>query len=267
MPAPKSVRALERAIDVLLSLSQKRPGMDVSELQRGVGLARPTLYRLLATLERRGLVRACGTPLRYELGFKVVELAGIWLSQNEIADVSRPILEELRSRTDETIALMVPLSVTRRLCVMEIKSRQPLTFSYGVGHTGVTYLGASGKAILAHLPEQDAEAAIREASNKASISPAKLRTELADVRKFGYAVSEGEVTAGTVAIAAPVFDRTGAVAGSVTLYGPAVRVTRSTWQQHAKKLLRSAAAISTAMGYNSGKKKPPRSRVVVARRG
>jgi DNA-binding IclR family transcriptional regulator len=254
MPAPKHVRAVDRAVDVLFTLTHKKPAMEVSELQKVVGLARPTLYRLLATLERRGLVRASGTPLRYELGFKVVELAGRWFSNNEIVEVSRPTLEELHTATGETIALMVPLSGVRRLCVMELKSRQPLSFAYGVGHTGVTYLGASGKAILAHLAEQDVDAAVREAASKADISPAKLKADLANVHKLGYAVSESEVTAGTVALAAPVFDRTGTVAASVTLYGPAVRLTRSTWQQQAKKLVRAAAGISAAMGYKPPKK-------------
>jgi DNA-binding IclR family transcriptional regulator len=258
MPTPKVVRSVERAIDILLSFNRKRTSMDVSEIQKVVGLARPTLYRLLNTLERKELVRSFGSPVRYELGYKVLELAGLWLSECEIVRISQPKLEELWRTTDETIALMVPMPRTRRLCTIEIRSRQPLSFAYGVGHTAVTYLGASGKVLLAHMPAEDVGLAAREAAAKASIPAAKLFSELESIRNAGYAISAGEVSPGTVAIAAPVFDRTGTVTGAVSLYGPAVRLSESRSEQLAKKVCRTAAEISDAMGYRSTRKAPHR---------
>jgi DNA-binding IclR family transcriptional regulator len=251
MPGPKNVRSVERAIDILLCFSRKRPSLDVSEFQKLMGLARPTLYRLLNTLENKGLVRSVGEPKCYELGYRVVELANLWLSQAEIVRVGQPFLHKLWLNTNETIGLMVPLSPTRRLCVLELKSREALSYAYGLGHTGLTYMGASGKIMLAHMPARDVEIALREAEAKANIPATKLRADLGRLAKAGYAISTGEVTAGTVAIASPVFDRQGAVIGSIGLYGPEVRLKKSKWPAYANQVKSTAAALSGALGYGA----------------
>src|SRR5687767_886490 len=63
------VRAVERAVDVLFSFTRE-PVLDMAALQASTGLSRPTLYRLLHTLEGKGLVYSFGTPRRFQLGFR-----------------------------------------------------------------------------------------------------------------------------------------------------------------------------------------------------
>jgi DNA-binding IclR family transcriptional regulator len=248
MATTKNVRSVERAIGILTSFSRSRPSMDVGELQQLVRLARPTLYRLLNTLENHGLVRSVGEPRRYELGYKVVEMANLWLSEAKIVRVAQPLLEPLWLRTGETVALMIPLSATKRLCAIEYKSRHALSFSYGIGHTGLMYLGASGKAMLAHMPAQQIEIALREATRKGRIETQKVRGELDRIRRNGYAVTEGEVTKGAVAIAAPVFDYTGSIVGSVGLYGPEARLQKSEQRDYVQTVRGVAEEISAALG-------------------
>ena len=66
-----NVRAVERAIAILFSFTRGSPMKTVAELQGELGISRPTLYRLLQTLQRQGLVRGSGEPLRYTLDHKV----------------------------------------------------------------------------------------------------------------------------------------------------------------------------------------------------
>jgi DNA-binding IclR family transcriptional regulator len=218
-------------------------------------LARPTLYRLLSTLERTGLVRAFGNPVRYELGHKVLQLADLWLDGKDIVRVGRPFLEELWLATEETVGLMVPLSPTRRLCVLELRSPHPLGFAYGFGHTAVTYRGASGKVLLAHLAGSDLQPVLNEASSSASVNVARLLDELKVIREKGYAVTSAEVTEGTVAVAAPIFDRTGAIAGAISLYGPAVRLARPKWASVGRMVRGAAAKVSKALGYTERRRR------------
>ena len=63
MSSDSSVRSVERAIDVLFSFTQQEPVLDIPALQQRTGLSRPTLYRLLRTLESRGLIYSFGNPL------------------------------------------------------------------------------------------------------------------------------------------------------------------------------------------------------------
>src|SRR5579863_2234999 len=100
-----NVRAVERAIEILEAFSRKKPAMSVIEIQKAVGLSRPTLYRLLETLASKGLIRAHGTPQRFSLDYGVGRLAQNWLSGLDSVAVARPILERLHEEANDTVAL------------------------------------------------------------------------------------------------------------------------------------------------------------------
>ena len=106
---PKSqtgtVRAVERAIEILQAFSNKS-SMSVLEIQKAVGLSRPTLYRILKTLASKGLVRAHDTPQRFSLDYAVGGFAQSWLSGLDIVAAARPILERLHEESKETVGLM-----------------------------------------------------------------------------------------------------------------------------------------------------------------
>src|SRR3712207_5004804 len=127
-----TVRAVDRAIDVLMCLSDDKAELGVAEIQAKLKLSRATLYRLLATLQRRGLVYAGGEPQRYRLDFGVMKLADALLTRLDVSTVAEPELSRLWHDTDETVALYVPASDRVRVLVRELRSRQPLSFSRGI---------------------------------------------------------------------------------------------------------------------------------------
>jgi DNA-binding IclR family transcriptional regulator len=116
-----NVRAVERAIEILEAFSKRKPSMSVIEIQKAVGLSRPTLYRLLETLSSKGLIRAHGTPQRFSLDYGVGRLAQSWLSGLDPVAAARPILERLHEEANETVALMV-VRDQQSLCVLELPS-------------------------------------------------------------------------------------------------------------------------------------------------
>lgn len=246
----KTVRAVERAADVLMCFTGDEPTLSVTDLERRLSLSRPTLYRLLHTLEGKGLVRSFGEPRRFELGHGAVRLGHAALSRIDVARVGHRHLQELWRATDETVALFVPVSNGSKMCVEEIQSRQALVYTRGAGFTEPVTVGASGKAILAFMPAGEAEAALAALENEAE--RAALRAELAEVRRIGYRVSTGEIMGGAVAIAAPVFAGGGDVAGSVCVFGPEARLTGSNRDSCVRELRATADRISEAMGHRRG---------------
>jgi len=70
------VRAVNRALDILTSFNEAAgsEGLTVLQLQERTALSRPTLYRLLATLAKKGFVIASGDPQRFKLGAAVARL-------------------------------------------------------------------------------------------------------------------------------------------------------------------------------------------------
>ncbi|MEA2840105.1 MAG: hypothetical protein QOF41_1435 [Methylobacteriaceae bacterium] len=240
-----SVRAVERAITILQSFTPEQPTMSVVELQRRVGLSRPTLYRLLHTLASRGLVGAIGDPQRFRLAHGVMQLSHVWLKGVDVIEAARPILEKLRDRTGETAALFT-LQDDRVVCVLECKSQHVLSISRGVGHAVAITQGATGKAILAFV-EGDLRAASL-AGVRGNSQRDQLKKALITARRNGYAVSQGEIFAGAVAVAAPFFDHQGFVAGSIGLYGPDARLNDDQVSQFARLVVEAGRRVSTLLG-------------------
>lgn len=242
----ETVRAVERAADILGYLSCAEAPSGVVEMERALGLSRPTLYRLLHTLEGKGLVRSVGDPQRFVLGFRVVELARSWLGRADLPTLAGPVLEGLWRETRETVALLLIGEDARtRVCVFERPSPEALVFTRGAGWVEGLAVGASGKAILAFM---DAEARALVLDPLRPDARSKLKADLAEVRRLGYGASVAEIIHGAASLAAPVFDQTGSVRGAVSLFGPQTRVVGAHRERCVARLLRAARDLSVAAG-------------------
>jgi len=248
----KNVRAVERAIAVLECFLPDKPWMSVLEIQRKVPLSRPTLYRLLQTLIAKGLVRAEGDPQRFALDFGIGRLAHSWIGGIDVIALARPFLAELRTATGETAAFFLRRGDLRQ-CVAELASPHVLAISRGLGETDQLWRGASGKAILAFLDDNEIAEVTRRLPK--TINKATLAADLARARKDGYFVSRGEVFVGAIAIAAPYFDHTGSVAGSVGVFGPEARLDERWVAKTASSVVKSASELSAASGHVASARK------------
>jgi IclR family acetate operon transcriptional repressor len=240
-----SVRAVDRALEILLAFTPTDNELSAGELLKRVDLSRPTLYRLLYTLEQSGFVLSVGDPQRFRLGPAVARLAHVWTSTQDIGALAQPMMQRLRAQTGETVALFVPQGMYR-VCVAELPSNQPLSFKRGVGYSERVVLGASGRAILAHLLVGDDELKEYAAGTKVDVS--RYPKELEAIRKRGYATSRDELLQGAVAIAAPYFNGAGQVAGSIAVFGPSARVHAAEVDAFGKLLVEEARALSKALG-------------------
>jgi len=236
-----SVRAVDRALDILLAFRPGDDALTVADLLKRVDLSRPTLYRLLSALEHNGFLVSSGDPQRFRLGSSVARLAYVWSAGHRIGDVAQPHLRRLWEATGETVALFVPEGAYR-LCVAEMESAQPLSFRRGVGYREKLVLGASGRAILAHLTAKEGFANLI-----AGEKPVDQR-ELEAIQQRGYAVSRHELIEGAVAMAAPFFNGADQVAGSLCIFGPSVRMTDAKVNDFSRLLIDEARDLSRAIG-------------------
>jgi DNA-binding IclR family transcriptional regulator len=243
--ADGAVRAVGRALDILLAFGPQDVGLTVGELCKRVDLSRPTLYRLLHTLEQSGFLVSSGEPQRFRLGPAVARLAHVWTASHDLAAVAQPMMRSVWEATDETVALFVPEGQFR-VCVAELPSPQPLSFRRGVGYRERLVLGASGRAILAHMPhDRDALAAYADGIQ---VDLKRYPAELAKIRERGYAVSKDELIQGAVAVAAPFFDGAEHVGGSLGIFGPTVRLPAEQIERYGRLLVEEAAKLSRALG-------------------
>jgi IclR family transcriptional regulator, acetate operon repressor len=242
----ETVRAIDRAIDVLECFATGRRALSIGEIEKRVRLSRPTLYRILSTLMLRGFVRKDGDPPRYRLDIGIGRLADAWTNSLDIVRLAMPLLQGLLERYDETVALYLRKDNTR-LCVAEVPSRQALSYSRGLGYSGSLVRGASGLAILAFLDADHAAQIIAQEHDSGRAQT--LRRKLIDIRRGGYALSGGDFIAGAQAIASPVFDRHGAAIGSLGLFGPSVRFPAKRVLDCARAVKHSASSLSSLLGH------------------
>ena len=236
--AGDSVRAVDRALDILLAFKPQDGALTASELLRRVDLSRPTLYRLLRTLQRKQFLIASGDPQRFRLGPAVAQLSHVWSAGLDLGTAAEPMMRRLRDETGETVALFVPEGAFR-LCIAEMPSIQALSFRRGVGYRERLAVGASGKVILAYIPAP---------RPKVDFDPRKYARELALIKERGFAISKDELIQGAVAVSAPFFNATGRVAGSLSVFGPSARLGPSQVAKFGKLLLREAQQISRVLG-------------------
>jgi IclR family transcriptional regulator, acetate operon repressor len=244
--AMTGVRAVDRAIAILQCFTAEQPAMSVIEIQKRVGLSRPTLYRLLHTLAARDLIHAEGDPQRFMLAHGVMKLSHVWLNGLEVVAVARPILEGLRDLTGETAALF-RLQQDHGICILECESRHVLSTSRGVGHSLKIDQGSTGKAMLAFMePQRQAEFLSEMPANA---KRARLEEALKAAKSDGYATSRGEIFVGAVAVSAPYFDHRGSVVGSVGLYGPNARISDQKILEYSKLVRSAGRKISILLGF------------------
>lgn len=249
------VRAVQRAMDILLAFRPGDDGLTVAELLKRVDLSRPTLYRLLATLEAKGLVSSEGEPQRWRLGPAVAQLAHAWSQGMHYEKIALPMMQRLWENTRETVALHVQEGFSR-VCIAELPSTQPLSFRRGVGYREKLVRGSSGRSILAWLNVESNDLMAYGADN--ALDAKRCLAQLQQIRTEGYATSRDELIQGAVAIAAPFFESSGRVVGSLGLFGPSARMNDQIVQSYAAFLREEAALLSKALGF-PGHSPPPSS--------
>jgi DNA-binding IclR family transcriptional regulator len=233
----------EGLLDILLAFCPGDDEVTAADLAQRVDLSGPMLQRLLQILERKRFLSSHGEPRRLRLGPAVAQLAQLWTVGLSVASIAQPMMRRIWEATEETVALFVPEGVYR-VCAAELESPQPLSFKRGTGYRERLVIGASGRAILAHTPGIEEE--LPRYAAGLDIDVAKYLDQFEQIRRRGWAASRDELIHGAVAVAAPFFDASARVAGSIGLFGPSVRLPETQIEKVGALLVRQSAELSRA---------------------
>lgn len=246
--------ALRHALALLECLAQDENirGMSLKDLVTATGLNKSTVLRLLMPLLEQRLVTKSSDTGQYHLGLKVVEWAGTYLSQAEIARIALPHLHRLVEATGET-AFLVVYDDGDVVFLAKVESPNKIRMSSNIGTRTSAYSTANGKAILAFLPESEVDRIIARGLHPITphtvISPAALKAQLQQVRERHYAFDDRENAEDARCIGAPIFDFRGQVAGGISLSGPAFRMELARTDELGQLVWTTAQAISRELGY------------------
>ncbi|WP_007025998.1 IclR family transcriptional regulator [Saccharomonospora iraqiensis] len=238
------VQSLERAFELLERIADAGGETSLSELATSSGLPMPTIHRLIRTLVSHGYVRQ-NTNRRYALGARLIRLGenaslqfGTW---------ARPLLAELVEEVGETANLAV-LERDEVVYVAQVpSSRHSMRMFTEVGRRLLPHGTGVGKAVLAHLPRDEARALLERTGMPAYTEhtytdPDALLDHLAAVADRGYALDESEQELGVRCIAVAIPGAPTPTAVSVS--GPEGRLTDATVARIAPAVLRTATQLS-----------------------
>jgi len=223
--------ALEKALDVLDAIGSAPQGLGQSELAEQLDLPRTTVYRLLATLVARGLVRR--DPLRkvYCLGFRCFEMARQAYAMPDLVAAAAFELRALRDLTGET-SYLATLDGREVISLERCDGAHSQRSAAVLGQRKPVHCTSQGKAILSAMSDDARDAMVRDAVLK-SFTPLtitdrrRLQAELRITRARGYAIDDEEIVLGVRCVGAPVVDAGGQVRGAISVAGPAYRLTRA----------------------------------------
>ncbi|UHL65446.1 IclR family transcriptional regulator [Paralcaligenes sp. KSB-10] len=241
-----TVAAVDEALALLLKIAQT-PGLGLTELAQASHNTKARAFRLLYTLEHRGLIRKEGRQPAYYLGPKALYLGLSAQEQTRLIGLVRPHLRELGRLFSENVQMRIRDGL-ETLCIARWDTVDPDRVHNDVSARRPLYVGASGKVLLAHSPPEVFDALLSQPlaqrTRDTLVKRSQLTQELDRIRANGYAISRGENTPHAAAVAVPIWNQGKQVIASLSVAGPDHRFSNERTQSIKKKLLESALIIS-----------------------
>lgn len=240
---PTTVRATETSFRILDAL-RALDGAGVTELASYLKLPKSTVHNHLQTLRRSEYVTKQGSE--YGVGLRFLQLGEYARDRRGIATIGPPEIEKLAEETREMANLLVE-EHGRGVFLYRAKGADAVHMDTHAGKRVHLHTTGFGKSILAHLPEERVEA-IFDRHGLPRVTPntitdrSRLKEELDEIRKQGYAYDDEERLEGLRCIAAPIVVD-GDVLGAVSVSGPKSRMTGEWYTEELPTLTMSAANV------------------------
>ncbi len=245
------VQSVDRAVAAMEILAREG-WVGVTEISRELDIHKSTVFRLLATLERRGVVEQHTETQKYRLGFAVLRFASSVRSSLDLVRAARPTCDRLSRQTDETVNIAV-LEDDDVVNIHQVNlSSSRVSVDWLGSHTPL-HCTASGKVLLAFLSPSAVEdlvgGPLKRYTAATIVDPDRLRADLASVHTIGYAMAAAELEEGLNAVAAPIRGAEATVVASVSVSGPSYRLEPERIHAVGISTCDAAAEISRRLGY------------------
>jgi IclR family transcriptional regulator, acetate operon repressor len=220
------VAVLHKALDVLECLAAGP--LTAADISRQIGVAKPTVYRLLNTLQSRDYVSRDADGTRYQVGSAAMALGSAAGTEAGLVGLVRPFMTGLAASYGETVNLAI-MTGGQILYLDVLQSGHRLRTEIPVGSTDHLHSTALGKAILAELPEGEARAILTTIDlvpvtpSTVTAVPALLR-QFTVIRQTGYAIDDEENETGSICIASAIRGPDGRPVGAISISGPRWRI-------------------------------------------
>lgn len=248
----RGIKTISRTIRILQGLRQLE-GAGVTELAEQLDLPKSTVHSHLQTWAEGGYLRSNGDT--YDISLSFLEFGGYKASNHPIVSAAQTAVDELALETDDRVQV-VSEQRGKGIYVYQTQGGCALPTDTHVGSRVHMHCTASGKAILAYLPDDRTEQIIEEhglpeRTQNTITDRETLYDELAEIRTEKVALDDQERVEGVRCVAAPVLNNEGRPFGALTISSSTRRLEGETFRsEYPSLVLTTAKSIHLQATYS-----------------
>jgi len=247
-PTSSGTQALDRAVQLVESVVQAEEPLSFADLLESGGLAKSTTSRMLAALERGGLLERDETG-----GYVAGSLFWLYAARHdpweELVRLARPVMERVGGDTQETVHLSV-LRGDKVVQVAQVDSRYLLGTRDWTQIDVPTHTSALGKVFLAWDVLDVPDSRLERLTPWTITTKAALLRDGAAARARGYTCTVDELEEGLTGVAVPVRGARGDVVAALGISGPTSRLA-DRLEELGRDLIIRAAEVATVLHGNT----------------
>lgn len=247
------IQSIQRAASILDVMKKPDTAFTIKDIASQTGLSPSTVHRILATLIDCGYVSYDELSHTYKLGHELITLGIIATHNTNLQELSKPLLKELATRTQEDSFLMIK-SGNNGIVIQKYVGPNNLKIVENFGYDVALHWGAIRKVLLAFQSKEFIDKYIttnlKSTPTRLVLNPDTFIDELEKIRQNKIAISRGDYIPNGVGIGAPVFDHDKKVIASIGVVGTSNRLNVNNIDNNAKIVSEIAQQLSSLMGYN-----------------
>ncbi|MBO1075880.1 IclR family transcriptional regulator [Roseomonas marmotae] len=245
------LQSVERALRVLEAFGRQARPMSLAELAAAAGLDKSATQRVAHTLQALGYLERSASGPGLVPGKRLLDRSFDYLRMNPLVERATPVLQELRRTVQERVDLSL-FDDTDVVYAVRLQSKRETFFATLVGRRLPTFCSSGGRAILAALPEAEAEDILAR-SDRRPMTPKTItdlpgiRRKIAEARRDGFALAVEEALLGEIALGTAVRDRDGRPVAAIHVAG-----SLSEWDAETFRRRVGPVAIEAARALSQG---------------
>jgi IclR family acetate operon transcriptional repressor len=240
----------DRTLAVLDAVTTTRGPVSVTEIASHCDLPVPTAHRLVAQLEKRGLLKRALGSKKYLVGPALIELGAAAIGSALRSDLPHRILAAFANQIGEHCQLAVR-SENSLLYIDTVRALRSTGLHFEQGKHSPLHCTSIGKLFLSELDDAGLEtwlayAPLEQHAPGTIVRAAEFRAEIQTVRKAGWAMNNEELAAGVVGCAVPIRDFEGRLIAGLGISVPTARMNLDQLHQFRSAMESAAGAIGAA---------------------
>ncbi|HEY9055346.1 MAG TPA: IclR family transcriptional regulator [Rectinemataceae bacterium] len=218
------IQSVDRALSLLEYIAaHPEKKLTLTELAEVMDLDKSSVFRILTTLGKHGLVRQEEGKKVYRPGFGIFGLASSLYEQMKLPEITSPFLRDIARKTSENAHLAVR-SGTQAVFIDREQGTNRILTNTNIGDTEELYCTAVGKCLICDCSSEELESLfggrkLERFTERTLTDIDALRRELEDVKRKGYAVDIEEYEPNVVCLACPIMNYQGRIIAAIGISG------------------------------------------------